>query len=50
MTRLAAFFTSSATPARKTGERPVDPAILFGGIGLLALIVAFVFGQPGVWF
>jgi hypothetical protein len=49
----AARFTSSlvpsATSSQKTGEHPLDPRILFTGIGLLALIVAFVFGQPGVW-
>ncbi len=50
MSRFTALLTSSAVPSQKTGERPLDPMILFTGIGLLALTVAFVFGQPGVWF
>jgi hypothetical protein len=50
MSRLTAFFTPSAVRSQKTGERPLDPRILFAGLGLLALAVAFVFGQPGVWF
>jgi hypothetical protein len=49
MSRLIAAFTSSAVSSQTTGERPLDPTILFAGIGLLTLIVAFVFGQPGVW-
>jgi hypothetical protein len=50
MSRFIALFTPSALSSQKTGERPLDPRILFAGIGLLALVVAFVFGQPGVWF
>jgi hypothetical protein len=50
MSRLTALFAPSAVCSQKTGERPLNPTILFAGIGLLALIVAFVFGQPGVWF
>jgi hypothetical protein len=50
MSRLTASFISSAVPSQKTGERPLNPTILFAGIGLLALAVAFAFGQPGVWF
>jgi hypothetical protein len=49
MSRLIASFISSALPSQKTGERPLDPKILFTSISLLALAVAFVFGQPGVW-
>jgi hypothetical protein len=50
MSRLTASFISSAAQSQKAGERPLDPTVLFAGIGLLALAVAFVFGQPGVWF
>ena len=50
MSRLTASFIASAAPSQNTGERPLNPTILFAGIGLLALVVAFVFGQPGVWF
>ena len=50
MSRLIASLSSTVVPSQKAGERPLDPKLLFSGIGLLALIVAFVFGQPGVWF
>lgn len=40
----------SAASLKKVAERPLDPMILSAGIGLLALLVAFVFEQPGVWF
>jgi hypothetical protein len=50
MSRLTASFAPSAISLQKNAERPLDPTVLFVGIGLLALIVAFAFGQPGVWF
>jgi hypothetical protein len=49
-TQLPASLIASAASSQKTVERPLDPTILFAAIGLLALTVAFVFGQPGVWF
>jgi hypothetical protein len=36
-------------PAAKSAATPLDPRILFSGICLLALVVAIVFGQPGIW-
>ena len=48
-TTHASLIPSAAT-SQTTSERPLHPSILFTGIGLLALTVAFVFGQPGVWF
>jgi hypothetical protein len=49
-THLPAWRIPSAASSQKTVERPLDPTILFTAIGLLALTVAVVFGQPGVWF
>ena len=49
-THLPASLISSAASSQTTVERPLNPTILFAGLGLLALTVAFVFGQPGVWF
>ena len=40
----------SIAPATKVEAKPLDPKILFSGICLLALVVAFAFGQPGVWY
>ena len=28
---------------------PLDPVILFSGICLIAMVVAFAFGEPGLW-
>jgi hypothetical protein len=39
----------SIAPAAKSTTTPLDPRILFSGICLLALVVAIVFGQPGIW-
>jgi hypothetical protein len=48
-----ARITSSVLPSiasvEKAGATPLDPRILFSGICALALVVAFVFGQPGIW-
>jgi hypothetical protein len=44
----AALIPSAVSPEIATS--PLDPTLLFAGIGLLALVVAIVFGQPGVWF
>ena len=43
----ASFIASSAS--RKSELSPLDPAVLFCGICLLALVVAFAFGEPGLW-
>ena len=46
--RIAAAVLPSIASAEKA--TPLDPRILFSGICLLALVVAAVFGQPGVWY
>jgi hypothetical protein len=48
--RVTHTLIPSVASLKKVAERPLDPMILFAGIGLLALLVAFVFEQPGVWF
>jgi hypothetical protein len=51
MSKIAsASLVSSVASARNTETTPLDPAILFSGICLLALVVAIVFGEPGIWF
>ena len=47
---LPASLIPSVASSQQTVERPLDPTILFMGLGLLLLTVAFAFGQPGVWF
>jgi hypothetical protein len=49
-TPLPASLIPSAATSQTTVERPLHPTILFAGLGLLTVVVAFVFGQPGVWF
>jgi hypothetical protein len=50
----AARVTAAVLPSIASAERaettPLDPRILFSGICLLALVVAVVFGQPGLWY
>jgi hypothetical protein len=38
-------FTSSSTKS----DRTLDPRVLFGGICLLALVIAMLTGVQGVW-
>jgi hypothetical protein len=45
-----ASLTAPIASAQKAEATPLDPAILFSGICLLALVIAIVFGQPGIWF
>jgi hypothetical protein len=40
--------TSAST--RKSGRIPLDPILLFSGIGLLAFLIAVVTGVQGVWY
>jgi hypothetical protein len=39
----------SASPA-KSDDSALDPTLLFGGIGVLAFLVAIVTGVQGVWY
>jgi hypothetical protein len=34
----------------KSGDRPLDPIVLFSGIGLLAFLTAILTGVQGVWY
>jgi hypothetical protein len=47
--RITASVLPAIVSAEKAGATPLDPRILFSGICLLALVVAIVFGQPGIW-
>jgi hypothetical protein len=54
MPRAAQLFapmsaTTSAS-SRKSGGIPLDPILLFSGIGLLAFLIAVVTGVQGVWY
>jgi hypothetical protein len=55
MPRAAQLFapmsaTTSASSTRKSGRIPLDPILLFSGIGLLAFLIAVVTGVQGVWY
>lgn len=49
MSKVARIPASLIASAQKSEATPLDPAILFSGICLLALVIAFVFGEPGLW-
>jgi hypothetical protein len=41
---------ATSASARRPVRIPLDPIVLFGGIGLLAFLVALVTGVQGVWY
>jgi hypothetical protein len=45
-TSMPAF---TASPA-KSGDSSLDPVLLFGGIGVLAFLIAVLTGVQGVWY
>jgi hypothetical protein len=51
MSKAAQFPASlvASSAAQKSEVTALDPAVLFSGICLLAMVVAFAFGEPGLW-
>jgi hypothetical protein len=43
---VSAFQGSS----EKSDDRPLDPILLFGGIGLSVFLIAILTGVQGVWY
>jgi hypothetical protein len=41
---------ASRVPSEKSDNSPLGPILLFGGIGLLALLIAIITGVPGEWY
>jgi hypothetical protein len=41
---------SVRSSSKKSDASPLDPNILFGGIGLLAFLIAILTGTPGMWY
>jgi hypothetical protein len=37
-------------PSEKSDNSPLGPILLFGGIGLLVLLIAILTGVPGEWY
>jgi hypothetical protein len=53
MPKAAQIFTpmSAFTAApEKSNDSPLDPILLFGGIGLLVFLIAILTGVQGVWY
>ncbi len=48
--QLIAAISATPVAARKSDSIPLDPILLFGGIGLLALMIAAITGVQGVWY
>jgi hypothetical protein len=42
----SAFFASS----EESSDSPLDPILLFGGIGVLVFLIAILTGVQGVWY
>jgi hypothetical protein len=50
MPRAAHFLAPvSVSSSKKSDVRPLDPNVLFCGIGLLAFLIAILTGVQGVW-
>jgi hypothetical protein len=39
-----------AAPSQKSDDSPLDPILLFGGIGLAVFLIAILTGVQGVWY
>jgi hypothetical protein len=53
MLKAASIFAPiSISPAssEKSDDRPLDPILLFCGIGLFAFVIAILTGVQGVWY
>jgi hypothetical protein len=48
--QLFAPVSARSDSAKKSDSIPLNPILLFGGIGLLALLIAVVTGVQGVWY
>jgi hypothetical protein len=48
--RIAAQISTFKGPLERLGDRPLDPIVLFCGIGLLAFLVAILTGVQGAWY
>ena len=50
MSKAAQISSAFVTPAASSQLKPLDPVILFSGICMIAMVVAFAFGEPGLWY
>jgi hypothetical protein len=53
MSKAASIFAPiSISPAssEESDDRPLDPILLFCGIGLFAFVIAILTGVQGVWY
>jgi hypothetical protein len=48
--QLFAPMSATSASARKSDRIPLDPIVLFSGIGLLAFLIAVATGVQGVWY
>jgi hypothetical protein len=48
--RIAAPVSTFKDPLERLGDRPLDPIVLFCGIGLLVFLIAILTGVQGVWY
>ena len=48
--QLFAPMSATSASARRPDRIPLDPIVLFSGIGLVAFLIAVVTGVQGVWY
>jgi hypothetical protein len=48
--QIAVAMPTYEASLEKSDQRPLDPIVLFGGIGLMALLIAILTGVQGVWY
>ncbi len=41
---------ASRVPSEKSDDSPLNPILLFGGIGLLVFLIAILTGVQGAWY
>jgi hypothetical protein len=47
---IFAPMSAFTAPSEKSDDNPLDPILLFGGIGVLVLLIAILTGVQGVWY
>jgi hypothetical protein len=47
--QIAVAMPTFKASLEKSEHRPLDPTLLFGGIGLIVFLIAILTGVQGVW-
>jgi hypothetical protein len=47
---IFAPMSAFTAPSERSNASPVDPILLFGGMGLVVFLIAILTGVPGEWY